>query len=348
MATNLLIRADANTAIGSGHVMRCLALAQAWQERGESVTFVCSDDLPEALQTKLLSESMNVELLNVVWGSRQDADCFIEIAGRLNATTVVVDGYHFGSDYQRWLKDAGLRLLFIDDNGHADHYYADWVLNQNIHADESLYRNRETYTKLLLGTSYALLRREFWAWRNWKREIPEVAQNILITMGGADPDNVTLRVLESIITTPHAERLNIRVVVGGSNPHLDTLLSFVESSDVSIEILHNVSNMPELMAWADIAISAGGSTVWELCMMGLPSLLIVTADNQRLIVQKLSNRFVCVDLGWCTDTTTQLRVLFLHLYSKSERQSLSKKAHKLVDGFGAKRVANTIIREKVI
>ncbi len=132
----LLVRADANPVIGTGHIMRCLALAQAWQDQGGSVTFACAEGLPESLHQRLSSESMSVRLLQVNPGSEADARAVIELARQVQTSVVVVDGYHFGADYQRWLKDAGLRLLFIDDNGHAEHYYADWVLNQNIHASE--------------------------------------------------------------------------------------------------------------------------------------------------------------------------------------------------------------------
>lgn len=334
MTVTLLIRANANTAIGSGHVMRCLALAQAWQERGGHVTFVCGDDLPQALRTRLRDEGMSLELIDVVWGSRQDADYLIKIATELDVAAVVVDGYHFGADYQRWIKDAGLRLLFIDDNGHADHYYADWVLNQNIHANEALYASREAGTQLLLGTNYALLRREFWRWRGWKREVREVAQNILITMGGSDPDNVTLDVLHVIEALPDAASLHIKAIVGGNNPHQAELMAFADATSLRVDILHDVTDMPQLMAWADVAISAGGSTVWELCMMGVPSLLIVTADNQGALVRELETR----EILYSADIECLTTCLKNLIAERNKRLQMNIMANDIVDGFGVNRI----------
>ena len=162
----LLIRADASTRIGTGHVMRCLALAQAWEDSGRRAAFAMGMDAP-ALEDRLRSDGMEVVHLSAEPGSLEDAEMTADIAQKMGAGWAVVDGYHFGSDYQRIIKESGLRLLFIDDNGHADHYYADIVLNQNLHANEELYRKREPYTKLLFGTEYVLLRREVWPWRGW-------------------------------------------------------------------------------------------------------------------------------------------------------------------------------------
>jgi UDP-2,4-diacetamido-2,4,6-trideoxy-beta-L-altropyranose hydrolase len=341
----LLIRADANTAIGSGHVMRCLALAQAWQEHGGMVTFVSANDLPDSLQTRLTDEKMQAHLLQEEPGSRADVTATINFASDISAETIVVDGYHFGADYQRWIKDAGFQLLFIDDNGHAQHYYADWVLNQNIHATEALYPNREPYTRLLLGTRYVLLRREFWPYRGWQREIPEIAQNVLVTMGGSDPDNVTLKVLEAITQLPEAAILKVRAVIGGSNPHMESLRDFAETSTLELELLQDVNDMPAQMAWADVAISGGGSTSWEMALLGLPRLVIVTAANQLAIAQFLAARGAALNLGWHTSVTPLHIAAPLQrlLYSTSDRFSMSATNHDLVEGEGANRVATTLL-----
>ncbi|RME97647.1 MAG: UDP-2,4-diacetamido-2,4,6-trideoxy-beta-L-altropyranose hydrolase, partial [Chloroflexi bacterium] len=295
----LIIRADANTQMGTGHVMRCIALAQAWQDKGGEVCFVSAFELP-AIETRLINEGFNIIFLNVEPGSRSDAEQTAHHSHKLNGEWVVVDGYHFDGDYQKAIKDAGLKLLSIDDYGHASHYHANIVLNQNIYATEALYTNRESDTRLLLGSEYVLLRREFWRWRGWQREIPDVASKILVTLGGSDPNNVTLKIIQALnyISTI---TLDIVVVVGGSNPHQASLQNTANKSRHKIRLVHNVTNMPELMAWADIAISAGGSTCWELAFMGLPNLIVILADNQRFIAEKLSQMGIAVNLGWHTN-----------------------------------------------
>jgi len=338
----VLIRVDASTEIGTGHVMRCLALAQVLQDEGGEAIFVLATHAPN-LESRLKSEGMKVVHLDVEMGSIEDASETSALAHSCGCQWVVADGYHFLGECQRIIKDAGLSLLFIDDYGHAEHYYADFVLNQNVYAHEGFYQNRESYTKLLLGTKYALLRREFWQWQGWEREIPPVARKILVTLGGADPDNVTLKVIQAFQEVT-VEELEVVVVVGGSNPHYEKLLAAVEKSGVSIELRRNVTNMPELMAWADVAIAAGGSTNWELAFMGLPSLIIVLAENQRAISQKLGNMGVTLSLGeYHQQSLNKLtRTIWELLPALEQRQQMSKKGRKLVDGLGSQRVVELI------
>jgi UDP-2,4-diacetamido-2,4,6-trideoxy-beta-L-altropyranose hydrolase len=334
----LLVRADASAQIGTGHVMRCLALAQAWQDAGGRVVFLMAMETP-ALEARLRSEGMEVIHLPVQPGSTDDAIRTADFAHQVGADWVVVDGYHFGADYQRIIKDSGLRLLFIDDNGHAGHYSADLVLNQNIHAHEGLYPNKEPYTRLLLGTRYVLLRREFLKWRGWKREIPEVARKVLVTMGGSDPDNVTLKVVQALQQVD-MDGLEATVVVGGSNPHYEELQSAVQDSRFPIRLESNVVDMPELMAWADVAVSAGGSTSWELAFMGVPTLVVILASNQRPIAERLDAVGVAINLGWCADVSPpeMARVFMELMRTLTTRTQMAQRGQELVDGEGAARV----------
>jgi UDP-2,4-diacetamido-2,4,6-trideoxy-beta-L-altropyranose hydrolase len=338
----LLIRVDASTKIGTGHVMRCLALAQALQDESGEAIFALATHAP-SLESRLKSEGMKVVHLDVEFGSIEDASQTSELAHSCACHWVVVDGYHFLGKYQRIIKDAGLSLLFIDDYGHTEHYYADFVLNQNVYAHEGFYQNRESYTKLLLGTKYALLRREFSQWQGWEREIPLVARKILVTLGGADPDNVTLKVIQALQEAT-VEELEAVVVVGGSNPHYERLLAAVEKSEVSIELRRNVTNMPELMAWADEAVAAGGSTNWELAFMGLPSLGIIVAQNQVEIIETLANQEIITSLGWHYHTNKEsiTKAIQATLESFQLRTKMSKKAKELVDGLGSIKVVKQL------
>ncbi len=331
MNSPIVIRADASTRIGTGHVMRCLALAQAWQDSCGRPLFAMSMDAP-ALVDRLKSEGMEVVHLSAEPGSLEDAEMTADLAKKMGAAWVVVDGYHFGSDYQRIIKESGLRLLFIDDNGHADHYYADIVLNQNLHANEELYKNREPYTKLLLGTEYVLLRREFWPWRGWKREIPEVACKVLVTLGGSDPDNVTLKVIQALL---QIEQLVAVVVLGGSNPHYEELLSSLEDNP-AIDLKKNVNNMPDLFAWADLAISSAGTTTWELAFMGLPSLIIILAENQVKVAGQLDSAGIAKNLGWHNrlDPPDISQGISSILSDADARASMAKLGRRTIDGFG--------------
>jgi UDP-2,4-diacetamido-2,4,6-trideoxy-beta-L-altropyranose hydrolase len=277
-----------------------IALGQAWQAQGGEVHFLCAE-ITSALEERLASEGFQLSRIHAALGSQEDLGQTTHlITDTLQAdiqnARVVLDGYHFGPDYQLGIKAAGFKLLVVDDYGHAGFYHADWVLNQNISAREELYAKRSPDTKLLLGPKFAMLRKEFLAYKGWQREIAPVAKKILVTLGGSDPDNVTLKVIQELIDLD----LHAKVVIGGSNPHLCEIENFLHSqkdSTALIEVIVNATNMPELMAWADFAVAAAGSTCWELAFMGLPSIFVILAENQVSIASRLEAEGFGICLG---------------------------------------------------
>jgi UDP-2,4-diacetamido-2,4,6-trideoxy-beta-L-altropyranose hydrolase len=325
----LLFRADGNARIGTGHIMRCLSLARGCKRSGGEAIFAVAEIAP-SLEHRLRAAGIEFVKINSPIASAQDARETIQLAQEQNADWIVADGYSFGADYQRQIKQTGYDMLLVDDYVHADSYCADLVLNQNLHANIPLYDKRDARTRLLLGTRYALLREDFLALRNYKRVTPAKANNVLVTLGGADPDNVTGKILEALFPFD----INCKIVIGGSNPHLAQLQSEIRNSKSGIELLADVSDMPGLMAWADIAIAAGGTTSWELAFMGVPSLMFILAENQRLVVDALATAGVACKTSLQT-VANDLRAL---ITEPSTRQTMSEHARHLVDGLGVSRV----------
>jgi UDP-2,4-diacetamido-2,4,6-trideoxy-beta-L-altropyranose hydrolase len=338
----MLIRADADFRMGSGHVMRCLALAQAWQDGGGRAG-LASVGLPPGLTARWTAEGFHVEMLAGGRGPGKDAEQTIALARRLGADWVVADGYQFSADFQRAIKQAGLCLLVLDDSGHAKHYWADLVLNQNLHAEERLYRRREPYTRLLLGTRFALLRREFGKWRGWKREVPEVGRKVLVTLGGSDPDNVTVQVIRAIQQV-RMDGLEAIIVAGAGNPHQAELEAEVARCAGAVRLRSSVTDMPELMAWADVAIAAGGATSWERSFMGLPSLVIILADNQQKIAERTKQAGIGRNLGrnQLLSASAVAEALEELLEDKETRAEMALRGPEVVDGLGAARVIREI------
>lgn len=334
----LLLRADANAQIGTGHLMRCLALAQAWQAEGGAVTFITACD-SAGLQQRLSDEGFQTVLLKRVYPDPSDWDATSAVLAARPDAWVTLDGYHFDPAYQRRIKNAGHPLLVIDDMAHLDYYHADVVLNQNIHAEQLDYTHGPD-TRLLLGTEYALLRREFWPWRGWQREISAVAHKILVTMGGGDAENVTLKVIQALQMLP-LPGLEAVVVVGGGNPHYTALEAAVIATPW-IRLARNIANMPELIAWADLAVSAGGSTCWELAFMGLPSLLVSLAENQRAVASGMTQAGAALNLGDHHELTSMrlAKTLTQELPRMTHRATLAQNGRGLVDGQGSRRVVD--------
>jgi UDP-2,4-diacetamido-2,4,6-trideoxy-beta-L-altropyranose hydrolase len=338
---NLLFRTDASIKIGTGHVMRCLALAQAWQDAGGRAVFAMAETTP-AIHARIAAESCPVLSVSSAAGTPEDANQTIVLAREHQSDWVVVDGYQFTSEYQRLLQAAACKILFVDDYGHARHYSAHLILNQNVSAGEAMYQERNLQTTLLLGPRYALLRREFLAWRQWRREVSPVGRRVLVAMGGSDPDNVTDRVLDALKLVRMPD-LEATIVAGGSNPHFSMLEDTAAQSGEKFTVKRDVANMAELMAAADVAISASGSTCWELCLLGLPALLLDVAPNQTAIAREMDKRGCAVHVGDRTVPAERIaQELERLLRSREQRQSLSQRSHELVDGNGARRVVSVL------
>lgn len=340
----LFIRADATTQMGTGHVMRCLALAQAWREKGGGVVFLSHCE-SQALQNRIIDEGFNLipiknpypdpsDLIQTLQAFKGHGPCFKPST----LTWLVLDGYHFTQEYQKVVRSAGIRLLVIDDMNYLPHYHADILLNQNIHALDLRYQCDED-TAILLGSRYVLLRGEFLKFRDFKREIPAVAKNILITMGGSDPQNVTLKVIQAI-KSMDAPRLAIKVIIGPSNPDSGAIRKAMLHALCPMLLVQNATNMGELMAWADIAVSGAGSTCWELAFMGVPSITVVLAENQEHVAAFLCEAGAVVNAGRSTpiETTGFVTQLKGVIEDQEARRLMSECGLDLVDGNGTRRL----------
>ncbi len=338
MEPTLLIRADAGPDIGTGHVMRCLALAQGWQDAGGRCVFATGHELPGTVERRLTSEGFRIERIEGEPGSARDANLMRELASRLNAEYTVLDGYRFGADYQRTLKDAGQKLLVIDDYGRTGAYCADLLLDQNCGTTEDLYVNRESGTQLLLGTEYTLLRREFQPWREWKRQHPEKGYSLLVTMGGADPDNFTVKIIEALKHL-EIEGMDVTVLIGAANPH-GAALDLAVRGTGSIRLLRNVANVPSLMARAHAAIICGGGTLWELLFMGAAVLSYSRDAFQAKALSQLADRGSVIWLGDVKqfDEARLLEQVTHVLTHRTCRERMSNIAGTVVDGLGVQRV----------
>jgi UDP-2,4-diacetamido-2,4,6-trideoxy-beta-L-altropyranose hydrolase len=335
----LILRADAGSGIGTGHVMRCLAIAQAYRDRGGRALFASVDR--GGLGPRLEDEGCDLASIEAAPGSDDDARTLAALARQRGARWVALDGYHFGALYQEALIAAGVRVLVVDDYAHAGRYPAELILNHNLYASEAMYPNRSPRTRLLLGTRYALLRREFRAHGRPDRRGADGDQQLLVTLGGADPENVTGTVLTAVASLG-ATRPRTVVVVGAANPHREALRAAAAAAGA--ELVQNVVDMPARMAWADLAVAAGGGTCWELCYFGVPMVLAVLADNQRPVVKALAAHGAAIDLGetgaWSAEVlASRLRTL---LEDRAARARLGRAAAGLVDGSGAERVVDAL------
>ncbi|MGY3929681.1 UDP-2,4-diacetamido-2,4,6-trideoxy-beta-L-altropyranose hydrolase [Aeromonas encheleia] len=360
----IAFRADASLEAGSGHVMRCLTLADALREQGAKCWFICRAhpghlaDLISARDHRchLLTAKPDSEqepagislLAHASWlgcGWEQDAEQTQTILAELQPDWLVVDHYALDSCWEKILRPHVGCIMVIDDLADRTHD-CDLLLDQNLGRQPDDYRERvPLHCTLLVGPRYSLLRPEFAALREYSRErrqIPTLKQ-VLITMGGVDKPNATGRVLEALRQAPLPDDCRICVVMGAKAPWLVQVEALAATLPWPTTVLANVSNIAQLMADSDLAIGAAGSTSWERCCLGLPTLMFVIADNQREVAHHLMSAGAAA-VYMLTDNLEDNVINWLHSYVSEPEASINmlKNARKITDGLGVCRVIDII------
>lgn len=337
---NILVRADGSKSIGSGHVMRCLAMAREARSKGGRVLFA-SAELSGDLAKRLQSEGVETASVGAGRGSPQDSRAVARIATRFEADWIVVDGYPFDGRYRRRLRDAldGDRtsILLVDDLG-GDGSAADVVLNQNLHATPDSYPGVDR-SRLLLGGRYLLLRPEFERFQGWERPLRDQLTRLLV-VAGADPNDEMAKVVGTLAETVDS---SVRVDVVGINPVVCHQYSpFAER----FQFHGRLDKVSPLMALADAAVSTAGSLCWELLSMQLPALLVPVADNQRPGASYLAARPGYRILDTAGDSNGIADWLEL-VQTFNLRSDVARRGRELIDGRGARRVVR-MLRSKLI
>ena len=366
----VVIRADANSKIGMGHVMRCLSVADALLKRGEEVLFVTADDTPVPLLTKegipcrvLHTDYADMEaelpkLWEVLSELPQRAESPEAVLSRMPSqraesseaalaqknTSILVDSYYVTEKYLAALKKR-ITTIYMDDI-YAFSYPVDMLINYNIYGEEIGYEKDSAFanTKLLLGTEYVPLREELSA--GAENVTPAADGGILITTGGSDSFNLAGQLLTEAMKYDALKTKEYHVVSGSLNPHIGKLQVLAQEHG-NIHIHCNVTNMAELMAESKVALSAGGSTLYELCAMGVPVIAFSFAENQERLVQTFVKRGIAQYGGnYRTDGNKMIQNtiagLKMLLEDENLRAEYRKKARTLVDGKGADRIAEAI------
>jgi len=335
----VLVRADGDGAIGTGHVMRTLALAERIRGAGGEATLL-SSRLDDGLRRRVEASGVRALIHKAEPGSPADAATVVAAASSHGCRWVIVDSYAAGTSFQEALRSAGLQVLLIDDYATAPRIAADIVLNQNVFASREMYDGRvRGDEQLLLGPAYALLRSEFSSAVETRRGRREAA-HILVTLGGADPRNISRCVLDALLpmVRDRTSPLSLTVVVGASNPHRETLSATDEGG---IEIQDRVDNMVPLMKRADIAVAGAGITVYELMALGVPTCVIPAVPSQRGFAAALARSGACEVFDEESGFTAArfARQIDALRHDEARRAAMSGLGQKLVDGRGAERVA---------
>ena len=311
MTSTLLVRADGGGPLGAGHAMRQLALAHAWADRGGQVV-IATAHLADELATRWRDAAFAVRQLP---GDR-DVAALLDLAAADAPDWISFDGYHLAPTLQEAVARAGHRLLVVDDHGALGRYFAEAIVDQNLGAAAGDYSDRPPGSVVLLGPRYALLRREFGHDLPARSFAEGQTLRVLLTLGGS-PDRAVLDVIKTGVRNARCTTDVVEVGVG--MPVLD---------------------MAALMASCDLAVSAAGSTCWELCAAGLPAALVVTAPNQAPLAARLADAGAAVQLGPSAELTAERVAADIDglAHDPEARAVMAGRGRALVDGRGAVRV----------
>ena len=334
----ILIRADANEKIGAGHVMRCLSIAKAFALRGYESLFVIADERSNAL---IRNHGFQTLCLQTVWTDMEsELPVLLPVIRELQPELLLVDSYCVTENYLGSLSKE-CRVAYMDDLNLGCHD-VDTIINYNIYAAVYDYsRYSETRTRLILHPQYAPLRDEFKGCP--KHEMKNVS-DVLISAGGADPERITEKIIYGVC--PELPEITFHFIVGALNPRLDEIKKKAEERDNAF--LHiNEKHMSDLMKMCDVAISAAGTTLYELCACGTPTIAYTLADNQIVAAEQFDAQGIMLNAGDCRGNeafTGRVKELLKELIKNNGlRVELSTRMQELVDGNGADRIVDALL-----
>lgn len=361
MTLRIAFRVDASLQIGSGHVMRCLTLADALKAQGADCHFISREHTGHLLgvidqrsykvhrlaapltHIQTAKEPAHAAWLGSAW--QTDAADTAAILAGLQPDWLVVDHYALDQRWEEALSTHYRKLLVIDDLADRAHH-CDLLLDQNLGRQPAHYAQWvPAQCRVLTGPHYALLRPEFAALRAYslqRRQAQPALRQLLITMGGVDQPNATGQVLQALKTCAFPADCRITVVMGLTAPWLQNVQGLAAQMPWPTDVVVNVNDMAQRMADSDLAIGAAGSTSWERCCLGLPTLMVVLADNQQAGAQALEAAHAARLIGAVSDIATKLPLAVLERIDSDSQSQMSLAASAITEGQGVEKILKAI------
>jgi UDP-2,4-diacetamido-2,4,6-trideoxy-beta-L-altropyranose hydrolase len=352
----IVFRVDSSAQIGSGHLMRCLTLANQLRDRAK-ILFVCRD-LEHNLSSLVKKNGFDLILLPrededetlvgyekwLAVKQKIDAEQTKEVIKNCDIKYMVIDNYAIDEEWENIVRPYVKKIMVIDDLANRRHN-CDILLDQNYYCDMKTRYNKlvPTGCKLLLGPQYALLREEFYKTRQKMRVRDGTIKNILVFFGGSDLTNETIKTLHAIEEVNRID-ITINVVVGASNKNKHDIENFCNKYE-NMHYFCQVNNMAELLHKADLAIGAGGTTTWERCFLGLPAIVIAIAENQvqiskdcaKLGIIEYVGEAAAIDIAQLSDAIIKM------IQNKKYIKNMIKKADRVAGGLSVNKAVSDIL-----
>lgn len=355
---DIVFRCDASIQIGTGHVMRCLTLAYELARQGAKCHFICREhegNLIDFIAQKgyevykiginnSIQNDTEPTLFHSEWlgtSQTEDATQTIDIVSTIQPQWLVIDHYALNNYWEQKLRPYCESILVIDDLADRKHD-CDVLLDQTFGRVIQDYQHLvPNHCEVLCGTTYALLRPEFSKWRQYslERRKNNVLEHILVNLGGVDKDNLTSKILDALKQAPLSKSCRITVVMGSTSPWISTVIEKARQLPWPAEVKTGVFTMAELMANSDLAIGAAGSTSWERCCLGLPTIMLVIAENQMDIANNLESINAVKVVLNSNDLVKAINTYLSELIQTPEKlEAMSQSSADVLDGYGIYKV----------
>ncbi len=342
---NIAFRVDGGPEIGMGHLMRCLALADAFP-KDDKIIFIIKRE--KAAIDKLKGTRYDPAVIEKGINYEEEIGSVTDILDVNETDIFIADTYHIDTAYDmngHYFSEVKKRvdtIVVISPKPSFSLPY-DVVINGNAFAAELGYDTSKDETKFLLGPKYALLREEFQGLPY--KEVGEKVKDMIVTMGGGDPLNLTPDVLKALDQID-GEGIHVDVVIGPAACNQEEILKVIKKSDLEVSLFFDPTNIGELMHKADLAVSAGGGTLYELAAAGTPAVVLLQADNQIPMVEAMEKEGTIINMGFgsrmkinnLTETLIDL------MNDRDKREKMSRRGKELIDGLGAKRCIEAILK----
>lgn len=339
----IFVRVDGNEILATGHVMRCLSIAEALRKLGDKVIFVVADDRPNDL---IESRGFPVDVLDTPWNDlNQETEILCNYIQKKQVDILLLDTYYVTKDYLQILSQY-TKIIYIDDLKNFD-YPVNTIIHDSPFSSKDeyrkLYKEEGKFPRILCGGEYIPLREEF---TYQPYQIKETVSQVLITTGGTDQLNVAGNLLNRLLGNKALASLEYHVIIGYFYSDKEGLQKLADNYS-NILVHENVRDMSDFMRNCDVAISAGGTTLYELCACGIPTICLEVADNQQgaIIWQQqdymeyAGNAYM--DMESCIKQCE--KSLIKYMDDKRLREQRSHGMQRLVDGSGAMRIAQYIV-----
>ena len=354
----IVFRADASIAIGTGHIMRCLTLADSLYENGIQSEFICKNHQGNLItqivergykvhilqgcqihQDKTLKEKhpASTQWLGGNWST--DAEQTINCICKQKVDWLIVDHYSLDARWEKLMRTFCRKIMVIDDLANRDHD-CDLLLDQTYKRLRKDYQSRVPDSCIILtGVRYVLLRPEFARLREYslQRRKKAALKHLLISMGGIDKENITCKILQTLKQCNLPVNCRISIVTGISTSWFEEIKVKAKELPWPTEIMTNVTDMARLMAESDLAIGAAGGSSWERCCLGVPTIMLVLAENQQTIAATLAQEKAVMLLNRIGQLKNTID------FSVTMLREISHAAGTITDGTGTKRVADAIL-----